>query len=83
MGKNKFFYDLKVLEKKPLLPSHIKALLKKLDDYGFAGFEVSGLSGTAEKSGDKYVFTARGSNPLCGGTLSEIDSLGHTCLLPP
>ena len=61
MGKNKFFYDLKVQEGKPLLPSTIKALLKKLEDYGYVSFDVTGLPGTVEKSGDQYTFAARGS----------------------
>ena len=66
MGKNKFFYDLKVLENKPLLPSTIKALLVKLEDYGFVGLEVKELAGTVEKAGDGYVFTARGSKQASG-----------------
>jgi hypothetical protein len=60
-----------VLEKKPLLPSHIKALIKKLEDYGFAGFEVSGLSGTVEKAGEKLFLTARGSNQKYEVSASE------------
>ena len=70
MGKNKFFYDLKVQESKPLLPSTIKALLKKLEDYGYVSFEVKGLAGTVEKSGDGYVFTGRGSKQAYGLTPS-------------
>ena len=66
MGKNKFFYDLKVLENKTLLPSTIKALLKKLEDYGYVSFEVKELAGTVEKSGDGYLFTARGSKQVYG-----------------
>lgn len=57
-------------ESKPLLPSAIKALLKKLEDYGYVSFEVKGLAGTVEKSGDGYVFTGRGSKQAYGLTPS-------------
>jgi len=84
MGKNKFFYELKVQENKPLLPSTIKALLVKLEDYGFVGLEVKDLAGTVEKSGDAYVFTARGSKQAYGlkptGDLKKLVDGGRTAV---
>lgn len=61
MGKNKFHYDLKIAEGKTLLPSHIQDMVKKLQDYSYRGFEITAISGKAEKKGDGYVFSARGS----------------------
>ncbi|HXX93194.1 MAG TPA: hypothetical protein VEN81_06140 [Planctomycetota bacterium] len=60
-GRNKFFFEMKVLENKPLLPSRLRKLAKQLEDYPFAGLEVQGLSGTVEKSGDGFTLKARAS----------------------
>lgn len=62
MGRSKFYYELKVSESKTLLPSHIKKMCDQLQDYSYRGFEITAISGKVEKSGEEYVFTARGSN---------------------
>lgn len=61
MGKDKFHYDINILETKSLLPFQIEELCKKLEDYTFRGFEITAISGTAERAGDAYTFIARGS----------------------
>ena len=61
LGRNKFFYELKILENKGLLPSQLRKVAKALEDYPYAGLEVQGLSGIVEKSGDSFTFTTRGS----------------------
>ena len=70
LGKNKFFYEMKILENKPLLPGQLRKVAKALEDYGYVSFEVKGLAGTVEKSGDGYVFTGRGSKQAYGLTPS-------------
>jgi hypothetical protein len=62
VGANKFLYDVKVKETKSLLPADFLAVAKKLEEYPFAGMVITSISGTAEKSGEDYVLTARGSN---------------------
>jgi hypothetical protein len=61
-GRNKFFFEMKVLENKALLPARLRKVAKQLEDYPFAGLEVRGLAGTVEKSGEGYLFTARASD---------------------
>ena len=62
MGASKYFYDLTVKETKSVLPKAIQDLAKKLEDYEYVGLVITSISGVAEKSGEGYVFTARGSN---------------------
>jgi hypothetical protein len=62
LGRNKFFYEMKILENKPLLPAQLRKVAKALEDYPYAGLEVQGLAGKVEKSGEEYTFTARASN---------------------
>jgi hypothetical protein len=61
-GRNKFFFEMKVLENKALLPAQLRKIAKQLEDYPFAGLEVRDLAGTVEKSGEEYTFTARASH---------------------
>lgn len=62
MGADKFHYDLQILENKTLTPSQVQALIKKLEDYSYRGFEITAITGTVEKGAGGYSFTARGSN---------------------
>ena len=72
VGKSKFFFEMRVLENKPLLPSQLRKFAKKLDDdYPFAGLEVRDLAGQVEKAGDAWTFTARGSNQKYALTPSD------------
>lgn len=59
--KSKYFYDVEVQEKKPLLPSRVQKMCKDLEDYDYIGLEIRAIAGTVEKKGDTYVLTARGS----------------------
>ena len=58
VGEKKNLYVLKVLEKKAIFPSHVKAALP--EGYEFKGISIE-VTGSVEKKGDSYVFTARGS----------------------
>ena len=61
LGRNKFFYEMKILENKPLLPAQLRKVEKALEEYPFMGLEIRDLAGTIEKSGEAYSFTARAS----------------------
>lgn len=61
LGRNKFFYEVRILENKSLLPAQLRKIEKALEDYPFVGLEVRDLAGTVEKSGEEYSFTARAS----------------------
>ena len=71
LGRNKFFYDMKVLETRPLLPAQLKKIEKALEEYPFASLEVRGLAGTVEKAGEEYAFTARASKQKYALTPSD------------
>ncbi len=62
VGGDKFHYDLEISEAKTVTPSQIEALVKKLEDYSYKGLEITSITGAVEKTGEAYVFTARGSN---------------------
>ncbi len=58
MGKSKSQYVLKVVEKKAILPSHVKEALSK--DYPFKGMSIE-VTGSVELRRESYILTARGS----------------------
>jgi len=67
--ESKFYYNLQIAESKSVLPSHIRTMLEELkkatngdEDFSYGGFEITALSGTAERSGEDWKFVARGSN---------------------
>ena len=67
--ESKFYYNLQISETKAILPSTIRKMLADLkasskgdDDFGYNSFELTSISGTVEKSGEAWKFTARGSN---------------------
>lgn len=65
-GRDKYFYELRVLESKALLPSQFDKFFKDVKkanpdaDYPYRGLEIE-AAGAIEKSGDGWLFTARGS----------------------
>jgi hypothetical protein len=61
MGINKYHYDLVIVEKRAFLPSDAMKVLKELEDYGYEGFTIRGLSGTVERQDKSYVLVALGS----------------------
>lgn len=56
-----YYYILEILESKPLLPSRLKKLAARLEDYPYLGMVVKGIPGTVERTGDRLSFVARGS----------------------
>lgn len=69
--ESKFFFNLKISEEKALLPSAIRKMLEDLkketkgdEDYPYNSMEITAITGTVEKAGDKWTFKARGSNQV-------------------
>jgi hypothetical protein len=60
LSKGRSLFEVKVLENKAPLPSQISKAIPK--PFAFRGMTVTALSGTIQKSGEDFVFTARGSN---------------------
>ena len=61
-GRNKFFFEMKVLENKALLPARLRKVAKQREDDPFEGGNVRGLAGTIAKSGDEYTLMACASS---------------------
>lgn len=84
IGKSKYFYDVKVLETKPLLPARLRKVAKELEEYPFVGMEVTDLAGTVAGSGDDYAFTARVSKQTyalkASDDLKKLVAAGKTSL---
>jgi hypothetical protein len=66
--ESRFYFNLRVAEGNPLLPSAIRATLEALkretrgdDDYPYHSLEVASLVGTVQTSGKDWVLVARGS----------------------
>jgi hypothetical protein len=69
--ESKFFFNLAISEDKAVLPSTIRKMLEELkketkgdEDYPFNSMEMTAITGTVEKTGDKWTFKARGSGQL-------------------
>lgn len=67
--ESRFYFNLQVAESKSVLPSQVRGLLEDWkketngeEDFGYGGFEITAMSGIAERAGDDWRFTARGSN---------------------
>ena len=66
--ESKFFFNLTISEDKVVLPDTIRKMLEELkketkgeEDYPFNSMEMTAITGTVAKSGDKWTFKARGS----------------------
>lgn len=68
---SKFYFNLAVSEDKVVLPSTIRKMLEELkkeskgdEDYPYNSMVMTAITGSVEKSGDKWTFKARGSGQL-------------------
>jgi len=66
--ESKFFFNLTISEDKAVLPATIRKMLEELkqetkgeEDYPFNSMVMTAITGTVEKSGEKWSFKARGS----------------------
>ena len=66
--ESKFFFNLTIAEDKVVLPVTIRKMLEELkqetkgdEDYPFNSMVMTAITGTVEKSGEKWTFKARGS----------------------
>jgi hypothetical protein len=69
--ESKFYFNLAVSEDKVVLPSTIRKMLEELkkeskgdEDYPYNSMVMTAITGSVEKSGDKWTFKARGSGQL-------------------
>ena len=71
---SKYYYLLEIPEKRKLLPSDIKKLLnstKALQKFPYQEFTFDAVTGTVAVSGERHVFTARGSGQKYALKLSD------------
>ncbi len=66
--ESKYFFNLEIAEKQPVLPEHLRAMLAQLkketrgdEDYPYNSMEITSIVGAVEKSGDTWTLVARGS----------------------
>jgi hypothetical protein len=67
--ESKFFFNLEIAEKQPVLPEAIRAMLAELkkesrgdEDYPYNSMEITSLVGTVRNRGDEWSLVARGSS---------------------
>ena len=66
--ESKFFFNLTIDENKSVLPATIRKMLEELkketkgeEDYPYNSMEITAITGTVEKAGEKWTLVARGS----------------------
>jgi hypothetical protein len=87
--ESKFYFNLVITEDQAVLPATIRKMLEELkqetkgdEDYPFNSMEMTAITGTVEKSGEKWTFKARGSGQtfdlVSNDPLKQIVASGKT-----
>ena len=87
--ESKFYFNLGIAEDKAVLPATIRKMLEDLkqetkgdEDYPFNSMEMTAITGTLEKAGEKWTFKARGSGQVFdlvpSAPLTELVAAGKT-----
>ena len=88
---SRYYFDLQFAENRSIGPATIRRMLADLkkdskgeEDYPFAAFEFTAITGTVLKAGETWTFTARGSGEkydmVPNAALQKLVAEGHPAL---